>query len=151
VSHPAPVRSWWLREAGVAPSGAPLTGTRRADVCIVGGGFTGLWTAIRLKEQEPAAAVVCGAGYSGNGVGPSALGGRIVASLALGRDDEWSRCGLARSPLRGLPGEPWRYLGGRVVRAAVARKEHAQDEGRAPGRLDRALAGLAPAGLVPLQ
>src|SRR5262249_7120976 len=38
--------------------------------------------------------VVCGAGYSGNGVGPAALGGRILSSLALGRDDEWSRCGL---------------------------------------------------------
>ncbi len=25
-------------------------GARRADVCIVGGGFTGLWTALRIKE-----------------------------------------------------------------------------------------------------
>jgi putative aminophosphonate oxidoreductase len=95
--------------------------------------------------------LVCGAGYSGNGVGPSALGGRILASLVLGLDDEWSRCGLVRSPPRGLPGEPWRYLGGRVVRAAVARKERNEDEGRAPRRLDLALAGLAPAGLVPLE
>jgi glycine/D-amino acid oxidase-like deaminating enzyme len=95
--------------------------------------------------------LVCGAGYSGNGVGPSALGGRILASLALGIDDEWSRCGLVRSPPRGLPGEPWRYLGGRLVRAAVARKERAEDAGRPPSRLDRALAGLAPAGLVPLR
>jgi putative aminophosphonate oxidoreductase len=95
--------------------------------------------------------LVCGAGYSGNGVGPSALGGRILASLALGIEDEWSRCGLVRSPPGGLPGEPWRYLGGRVVRAAVARKERAEDAGRTPARLDRALARLAPAGLVPLE
>jgi putative aminophosphonate oxidoreductase len=95
--------------------------------------------------------LVCGAGYSGNGVGPSGLGGRILASLALGRDDEWSGCGLVRTPPRGFPGEPWRYVGGRIVRAAVARKERAQDAGRSPARVDRALAALAPAGLVPLQ
>ncbi|MBV9164675.1 MAG: FAD-dependent oxidoreductase [Solirubrobacterales bacterium] len=95
--------------------------------------------------------LVCGAGYSGNGVGPSALGGRILASLVLGRDDEWSRCGLVRKPPRGMPSEPLRYLGGRLVRAAVARKERAEDEDRRPARIDRALAGLAPAGLVPLR
>jgi putative aminophosphonate oxidoreductase len=95
--------------------------------------------------------LICGAGYSGNGVGPSALGGRILASLALGLDDEWSRCGLVRSPPPGLPGEPWRYLGGRFVRAAVARKERAEDANHRPARLDRALARLAPAGLVPLE
>ena len=32
--------------------------------------------------------LVCGAGYSGNGVGPSILGGRILASMALGLDDD---------------------------------------------------------------
>jgi putative aminophosphonate oxidoreductase len=95
--------------------------------------------------------LVCGAGYSGNGVGPTVLGGRILASLALGLDDEWARCGLVRTPPRGLPGEPWRYIGGRIVRGAVARKERAEDAERSPARLDRAIARLAPAGLVPLE
>jgi putative aminophosphonate oxidoreductase len=94
--------------------------------------------------------LVCGAGYSGNGVGPSFIGGRILASLALELDDEWASCGLVRSPPPGLPGEPLRYVGGRTVRGAVARKERAEDEGRRPARVDRVLAGLAPAGLVPL-
>jgi putative aminophosphonate oxidoreductase len=94
--------------------------------------------------------LVCGAGYSGNGVAPSVLGGRILASLALGLDDEWSQCGLVRRPPPGMPGEPARFLGGNVVRRAVARKERAEDEGWPPGALDRALARLAPAGLVPL-
>ena len=95
--------------------------------------------------------LVCGAGYSGNGVAPSVLGGRILASMVLGRDDEWARCGLVRPPPRGLPAEPIRYIGGRVVRSAVARKERAEEAGRRPARIDRALARLAPAGLVPLQ
>jgi putative aminophosphonate oxidoreductase len=94
--------------------------------------------------------LVCGAGYSGNGVGPSFIGGRILASLALGRDDEWARCGLVRKPPPGFPGEPLRYVGGRIVRGAVARKERAQDAGQRPPWPDRTLARLAPAGLVPL-
>jgi putative aminophosphonate oxidoreductase len=94
--------------------------------------------------------LVCGAGYSGNGVGPSLIGGRILASLALGLDNEWTRCGLVRRPPPGMPAEPFRYVGGRIVRGAVARKERAEDQGRHPAKIDRALAGLAPAGLVPL-
>jgi putative aminophosphonate oxidoreductase len=94
--------------------------------------------------------LICGAGYSGNGVGPSVLGGRILASLALGLGDEWSGCGLVRRPPAGMPGEPARYIGGNLVRGAVARKERAEDDGRPVAAIDRALAGLAPAGLVPL-
>lgn len=94
--------------------------------------------------------LLCGAGYSGNGVAPSLLGGRILASMALGRDDDWARCGLVRRPPRGLPAEPFRYIGGRIVRSAVARKERAEEAGRRPTRIDRAVARLAPAGLVPL-
>jgi glycine/D-amino acid oxidase-like deaminating enzyme len=95
--------------------------------------------------------LICGAGYSGNGVGPSVLGGRILASLALGLDDQWAHCGLVRKPPRGMPGEPARYIGGNIVRSAVGRKERAEDDGRPIAAIDRALAGLAPAGLVPLE
>jgi glycine/D-amino acid oxidase-like deaminating enzyme len=53
----------------------PLTTTERADVCIVGGGFTGLWTALSIKRLAPEADVVviereyCGAGASGRNGG----------------------------------------------------------------------------------
>ena len=79
-------RSWWLREALAAESAAdpglgsrdaapPLRGTTTADVAIVGGGYTGLWTAIRIAEQAPGARVVllesdmCGGGPSGRNGG----------------------------------------------------------------------------------
>ncbi len=94
--------------------------------------------------------LICGLGYSGNGVGPSVLGGRILASMALGREDEWSRCGLVREPPRGLPPEPLSYLGGQLVRGAVARLERAEDTGRDPSWIDRRLTALAPPGLVPV-
>jgi predicted transcriptional regulator len=38
-----------------------------------------------------------------------------------------------------------------VVQAAVARKERAEDEGRPVSRVDRAIARLAPSGLVPVE
>ncbi|MGH3074048.1 MAG: NAD(P)/FAD-dependent oxidoreductase, partial [Gaiellales bacterium] len=79
--------------------------------------------------------VVHGGGYSGNGVGPSWVGGRILASLVLGRSDEWSSAGLVRDPGRAFPPEPVRYLGGRVVREAVRMMEEAEDRGEEPGRL----------------
>jgi len=47
-------RSLWLDEALVGEEAAPpLEGAVSADVCIVGGGFTGRWTAPWLKEREP--------------------------------------------------------------------------------------------------
>jgi putative aminophosphonate oxidoreductase len=100
----------------------------------------------RLRED-----VVAGAGYSGNGVGPSYLGGRILASLALRLDDEWARAGLAGPPPGSFPPEPVRFAGGLLVRKAVTAKERAEDQGRSPSRLAIAIARLAPAGLVPLK
>ncbi len=83
-----------------------------------------------------------GAGYSGNGVGPSWLGGQILASLVLGADDEWSRLPLAnRRPPR-LPFEPARYLGGAAVRRAILAVEEADEHGRRAGPLACAVAGL---------
>ncbi len=94
------------------------------------------------------ASVVYGHGYTGNGVGPSYLGGRILASLALGRDDEWSNNGFTKGPYGAFPPEPFRYIGGNLIRGAVERKDRAEDRGKAPSRLDNFLTGLAPAGLA---
>ncbi|HJN61827.1 MAG TPA: FAD-binding oxidoreductase [Alphaproteobacteria bacterium] len=90
-------------------------------------------------------------GYSGNGVGPSYLGGKILASLALEKKDEWSGCGLVRPLGRDFPPEPIRYFGARLVRRALARSDAAADKGRTPGPLTRYLAGFAPAGLSPFK
>ena len=83
-----------------------------------------------------------GAGYSGNGVGPSWLGGQILASLALGARDEWSSLPLVDRPARRLPPEPFRYLGGRVVRWGTLASEEAFGAGRRPPAAARAAAAL---------
>ncbi len=48
--------STWLDAS--APTGPPLRGERRADVVVVGGGFTGLWTALELTSRAPHLEVV---------------------------------------------------------------------------------------------
>ncbi|MGH3000183.1 MAG: FAD-dependent oxidoreductase, partial [Gaiellaceae bacterium] len=83
-----------------------------------------------------------GAGYSGHGVGPSWLGGRILASLVLDADDEWSRLPLATRRVPALPPEPLRRLGGGLVRASIMACEAAEEQGRRPPLAARAGAAL---------
>jgi glycine/D-amino acid oxidase-like deaminating enzyme len=66
---------YWLAEAG-APAPAPaLSDEIEADVLVVGGGYSGLWSAWYAKQLEPAARVVlleaglCGHGPSGRNGG----------------------------------------------------------------------------------
>ncbi|MDH1303877.1 FAD-dependent oxidoreductase [Achromobacter sp. GD03932] len=88
-----------------------------------------------------------GVGWSGNGVAPSLLGGRILASLALDRNDAWRRCALVDRKPKRFPPEPIKYFGGSLVRNAVRRKEEREARDLAPRWLDVLLAGFAPAGL----
>ena len=71
-------RSWWLREALADDPGEPappLAGDTEADVVILGGGFTGMWTALHLTDREPGLRIVlleqdiCGGGPSGRNGG----------------------------------------------------------------------------------
>ena len=71
-----------------------------------------------------------GLGYSGHGVGPSWLGGQILASLSTGRDDEWTALALATRRVPSLPPEPLKRLGGGVVRSAIMACERADEDGR---------------------
>ena len=260
--------SHWLDEAPLAAEDeAPtLHGTTRADVCIVGGGFCGLWTAIRLKERDPALDIViveknrCGGGasgrnggfvlidslrkfcasdeavrlaqasaytmqgmadfcaaneidfglrpdgwlwaatnkvqddawlallddldhhqlhtgpidrslsglpffdrlggrayivyglsFSGNGVGPTLIGAKILSSLVLNELDEWSECGLVRDSVGQFLREPLRYFGGSMVNKANRRKEALENQGKTPGPPTRYFAKLALAGLLPVK
>jgi glycine/D-amino acid oxidase-like deaminating enzyme len=93
-------------------------------------------------RTAPGTRIHYGAGYSGHGVGPSWLGGRILASLALGADDEWARLPLATRSVPRLPPEPFRRLGGGLVRRAIMACEAAEEEGRRPPALARAGAAL---------
>jgi glycine/D-amino acid oxidase-like deaminating enzyme len=70
-------RCAWLREA-IEPGetdSPELEGESRAEVCIVGGGLAGLWTAINIRARAPGTDVaiveadICGGGASGRNSG----------------------------------------------------------------------------------
>jgi len=93
-------------------------------------------------RTKPGTRIHYGAGYSGHGVGPAWLGGQTLASLALGADDELTRLPLATRSVPRLPGEPFRRIGGGLVRWAIMSCEAAEEEGRRPPVVARAAATL---------
>jgi glycine/D-amino acid oxidase-like deaminating enzyme len=97
----------------------------------------------------PGTRIHYGAGYSGHGVGPAWIGGRILASLVLGGGDEWTALPLATRRLPALPPEPIRRLGGGLVRAGIMACEEAEEDGRLRPLAARAAAAIP--GLVGMQ
>jgi glycine/D-amino acid oxidase-like deaminating enzyme len=91
--------------------------------------------------------LVYGIGWSGNGVNPSRIGGRILAGLVLERRERWTQNGLIDRIARRFPPEPMRYLGGALVRGAMFRKDRCELADKRASWLDRQLARLAPSGL----
>ncbi len=94
------------RRPGVDSGREPVPA--HADVCIIGGGFTGLWTALEIKRRRPGSEVVvleadlCGSGASGRN------GGFVLTS--------WSKF----TSLRKACGESDAVEYGRAVQAGVA-------------------------------
>jgi glycine/D-amino acid oxidase-like deaminating enzyme len=86
--------------------------------------------------------VFTAAGYTGNGVGPSHMVGRALASLALDRRDEHSRLPIVDPSPQRVPPEPLHWLGGETIRRALLSKEESELAGRAPSLLSKAIAKL---------
>jgi glycine/D-amino acid oxidase-like deaminating enzyme len=75
-------------------------------------------------------------GFTGNGVGPSHLAGRVLAGLASGDGD---RSLALDEPGAPVPPEPLAWLGGNVVRSAYLRAERLQGDGRPVDPVTRAV------------
>jgi len=66
---------YWLEEAGERPALPSADGDLSCDVLVVGGGYTGMWTAWQVSQLEPGAKVIlleadrCGRGPSGRNGG----------------------------------------------------------------------------------
>jgi glycine/D-amino acid oxidase-like deaminating enzyme len=83
-----------------------------------------------------------GFGFTGNGVGPSYLGGQILARLALDRRDELTALMIVEPGRKLFPPEPFRYVGGSLIRRALIAKDAAEDAGRRPNAATSFVASL---------
>ena len=150
---------WWLEEAFAAEGGRvdtePLTGDVSVDVAIVGGGYTGLWTALAVLDREPAAdvavleAAFCGAGPSGRNGGfiegywPALA--ELVELFGKERAVELATAGEAIRPaVRALGDDVWLRESGMLMVATTALQERVLDRAvaaaAAVGRSDQAIA-----------
>jgi glycine/D-amino acid oxidase-like deaminating enzyme len=83
-----------------------------------------------------------GVGYTGGGVGPAHLGGKILSALALGMDDEHTALPLVgMDPMR-FPPEPFLSIGATVTQRAIVRKDEAEDREHRPDALTSLVARL---------
>jgi glycine/D-amino acid oxidase-like deaminating enzyme len=75
------VSYWWQARGGFPARRPSLPGPAEADVCIVGGGYTGLWTAYYLAGLRPGwRIVVLEAAFAGYGAS-GRNGGWVTAAL----------------------------------------------------------------------
>uniref|UniRef100_UPI001968EC25 NAD(P)/FAD-dependent oxidoreductase n=1 Tax=Mycobacterium kyogaense TaxID=2212479 RepID=UPI001968EC25 len=98
--------SFWWNSMGANPPRPPLPGSAQADVCIVGAGYTGLWTAYYLKKAAPHLRIVM-------------LEQRFAGFGASGRNGGW-----LTNEITGGRGQYLKSHG----REAVARQQTAMNE-----------------------
>jgi glycine/D-amino acid oxidase-like deaminating enzyme len=134
--------SWWLEDAlareGGAPAAPALDGDASADVAIVGGGYTGLWTALALRERAPdlrvalVEAELCGAGPSGRNGGFChgywAALGSVLPVLGVEESLRLCHAGERIVPaVRALGEDVWLREGGRLNVSAAPAQDAAID------------------------
>jgi glycine/D-amino acid oxidase-like deaminating enzyme len=85
--------AYWLDDPGRPAPQPALTGDERCDLLVVGGGYSGLWTALIAKERDPGRDVVLVEGREIGWAASGRNGGFCAASLTHGTAN-----GLARWP-----------------------------------------------------
>ena len=121
-------KSFWLETLPARDPHAPLDGRTDTDLCIIGGGYTGLWAAVYAKSLDPDRDIVlleatrCGAGASGRN------GGFLQSSLTHGIGNGLSRFPDELAQLERLGLENFQALAEDLDRLAIdAEFEHAGD------------------------
>ncbi|GAA1389432.1 FAD-dependent oxidoreductase [Kitasatospora putterlickiae] len=75
---------FWLEDPGRPAALPTLVGDTRCDLLVVGGGYSGLWTALIAKERDPALDVVLVEGQEVGWAASGRNGGFCAASLTHG-------------------------------------------------------------------
>jgi glycine/D-amino acid oxidase-like deaminating enzyme len=89
--------SFWLDQLPRRVPRPPLAANVQTDVCIVGGGLTGLWTAYELRRAAPQLEVVVLEARS-VGFGASGRNGGWVLGKLSGTPDAWRSRGGPQAP-----------------------------------------------------
>ncbi|MGO4677179.1 NAD(P)/FAD-dependent oxidoreductase [Bosea sp. 2YAB26] len=116
-----------------------------ADVGIAkiwGGGIDVSSDRLPFFRTVPGTRVHYGCGYSGHGVNPTYIGGQCLASLVLNARDDWASLPLCTRSLPSLPPEPFRAVGGRLVRWGIIGCEEAEERGERAGSAMSAAAAI---------
>lgn len=112
-------RVFWLDDKAAPEPTPALLGPTTADLAVVGGGYTGLWTALRAKERYPGLDVVlleadtCGSAASGRN------GGFCEASLTHGFANGMARWPDEVTALERLGQENLAAIGATVARFEI--------------------------------
>jgi glycine/D-amino acid oxidase-like deaminating enzyme len=95
------VSYWWHARGGFPARRPSLPGPAEADVCIVGAGFTGLWTAWYLKRAHPGLRVIIlEAAFAG--FGASGRNGGWVTAAMTGSRERYARGPRGREGVQDL-------------------------------------------------
>ncbi|MBH1934034.1 FAD-dependent oxidoreductase [Streptomyces sp. AV19] len=87
------LRPYWLDDPGRPEPRPALVGDEHCDLLVVGGGYSGLWTALNAKERDPARDVVLIEAQESGWAASGRNGGFCAASVTHGTGN-----GLARWP-----------------------------------------------------
>ncbi len=82
---------YWYEDVDQPDSNPTLVRTESCDLCVVGGGYTGLWTAIIAKERDPSKDVVLIDAHEVGSAASGRNGGFMDASLTHGIGNGMSR------------------------------------------------------------
>jgi glycine/D-amino acid oxidase-like deaminating enzyme len=115
-AKPAP---YWLDQPG-APDRAPaVAGTASAGLAVIGGGFTGLWTALLAKERDPGADVAVLEGRTAGWAASGRNGGFCSASLTHGLANGMTRWPGEIARLQELGQQNLTEIGATVARYGI--------------------------------
>src|SRR3954451_8436477 len=93
---------YWMEDADEPDSNPTLVRTESCDLCVIGGGYTGLWTAIIAKERDPKRDVVLIDGHEVGSAASGRNGGILESSLTHGVANGLHRFGAELSVLEEL-------------------------------------------------
>lgn len=111
--------SFWLDSTAAPPCAEPLSGGTSCDLAVVGAGYTGVWTALLAKQDEPARDVLLIEGRTTGWAASGRSGGFCASSLTHGLANGIDRFPDEMAALDRLGRENLDAIEGAIVRYGI--------------------------------